>query len=124
MPDKKKPAKITWGSAIMLVLISIIISAYAGWVSGSESMRKIKDEELEESKSEYYESGYNEGYSNGLLAVSEEENQTDLQTETVYITNTGEKYHRWGCQYLGNSAIPISRTLAIVRGYTACSRCW
>ena len=43
---------------------------------------------------------------------------------TVYITETGSKYHRWGCQYLWNSCYSISKKNAIAYGYTACSRCW
>lgn len=42
---------------------------------------------------------------------------------TVYITETGSKFHKWGCQYLGESAIPISRKEAIEKGYTPCSVC-
>lgn len=42
---------------------------------------------------------------------------------TVYITNTGEKYHSDGCQYLSKSKIPISLSDAKARGYTPCSRC-
>ena len=41
----------------------------------------------------------------------------------VYITETGEKYHRAGCQYLSKSCIAISRSSAISQGYTPCSRC-
>ena len=36
---------------------------------------------------------------------------------TVYITNTGEKYHSDGCQYLRQSKIPISLADAKARGY-------
>jgi hypothetical protein len=43
--------------------------------------------------------------------------------ETVYITKSGTKYHRAGCQSLSKSAIPISKTEAEKRGYTPCSRC-
>lgn len=43
---------------------------------------------------------------------------------TVYITETGSKYHRYGCQYLWNSCYSISKKNAIAQGYTACSRCW
>ena len=42
---------------------------------------------------------------------------------TVYITRTGSKYHRDGCQYLRNSKIEIDKKEAIENGYTACSRC-
>lgn len=42
---------------------------------------------------------------------------------TVYITRTGSKYHRLGCQYLRKSQISIDKSSAIVNGYSACSRC-
>jgi hypothetical protein len=42
---------------------------------------------------------------------------------TVYITRTGEKYHRGSCRYLRQSKIPISLTEAKRQGYTACSVC-
>lgn len=43
--------------------------------------------------------------------------------ETVYITNTGAKYHRDGCQYLSRSKIPIKKRDAIARGYEPCKVC-
>jgi micrococcal nuclease len=42
---------------------------------------------------------------------------------TVYITNTGKKYHRAGCSYLRQSQKAISLDEAIRLGYTPCSRC-
>ena len=88
--------------------------------------------------------GYNSGYSNGLSegkasataaastasSSSSSYNGTSApaisepQSVTVYITNTGSKYHRSGCQYLRKSCIPISLDNAKSRGYTACSKCW
>ncbi|MGA9773217.1 MAG: hypothetical protein WBV94_29570 [Blastocatellia bacterium] len=47
----------------------------------------------------------------------------DKKEQTVYVTNTGKKYHRDGCQYLSRSQIPIKKSEAINKGYTACSRC-
>ena len=44
-------------------------------------------------------------------------------SDTVYITNTGEKFHRDGCSSLRLSRIPISRADAIARGYEACKNC-
>ena len=40
----------------------------------------------------------------------------------VYITKTGEKYHREGCSYL-KSCIPITLADAVAAGYDGCSRC-
>ncbi|MDP2233645.1 MAG: nuclease (SNase), partial [Actinomycetota bacterium] len=42
---------------------------------------------------------------------------------TVYITDTGAKYHSDGCQYLSKSKHAISLSAAKSSGYTPCSRC-
>lgn len=44
--------------------------------------------------------------------------------QTVYITNTGSKYHRNGCRHLKKSQIPISLSKAQAQGYTACKNCF
>ena len=43
--------------------------------------------------------------------------------QTVYITNSGSKYHTAGCRYLKKSKIQINKSNAINQGYTSCSRC-
>ena len=43
--------------------------------------------------------------------------------QTVYITNTGSKYHSDGCRYLSRSCIPISLSEAKSEGYEPCSVC-
>lgn len=55
---------------------------------------------------------------------NEEDSYRDYVEETVYVTNTGSKYHRYGCQYLSQSCIAIDLSDAEAQGYTACSRCW
>ena len=42
----------------------------------------------------------------------------------VYVTKTGEKYHRGSCSYLWNSKIEINLSYAKSLGYTPCSRCF
>lgn len=49
--------------------------------------------------------------------------QDDDEGETVYITNTGKKYHRAGCSSLKKSKIAVSKEKAIAEGYTPCSKC-
>lgn len=56
-------------------------------------------------------------------APSSSTSSTDTQSVTVYVTNTGEKYHRDGCQYLSRSKNAISLSSAKASGYTPCSRC-
>lgn len=48
----------------------------------------------------------------------------DQETEerTVYVTKSGAKYHRTGCQYLSKSKIPIPYSQA-KGSYGPCSRC-
>lgn len=42
---------------------------------------------------------------------------------TVYITNTGSKYHCSGCRYLSKSSHAISLSSAVNNGYEPCSVC-
>ena len=48
---------------------------------------------------------------------------TQPQDCTVYVTKTGHKYHRAGCQYLKSSSFKMSRSEAVKAGYSACKRC-
>ena len=49
---------------------------------------------------------------------------TTPNSATVYITDTGSKYHRDGCQYLRKSKHAISLDSATSQGYSPCSRCY
>lgn len=44
-------------------------------------------------------------------------------SKIVYITETGNKYHKAGCKYLDESKIEIDLQDAISRGYIACKVC-
>lgn len=44
-------------------------------------------------------------------------------TVTVYVTDTGTKYHNSGCRYLSESSRAIDLDSAIAQGYTACQAC-
>ena len=52
----------------------------------------------------------------------QESSQEEPQEITVYVTKTGEKYHRSGCRYLKKSKIAISLEDA-KRSYEPCSVC-
>ena len=45
------------------------------------------------------------------------------QSETVYITKTGKRYHRAGCRYLAHSSIKTTLKEAKANGYTPCRVC-
>jgi len=51
------------------------------------------------------------------------ETQPQTIETTVYVTNTGSKYHSAGCQYLSKSQIAISLSDAKAQGYGPCSKC-
>lgn len=151
MQEKKEPAKITWRGAFWLVVVAVAISSLLCWNFGKETGY---EEGHASGYSEGYETGkanlqqkipdmcqesYNHGYEKGLEAAASKTTGNDYntqerpdnshqasddQSQTVYITNTGEKYHRDGCQYLRQSKIAISLYDAKNQGYTACSRCW
>ena len=48
---------------------------------------------------------------------------TEAYLTVVYITDTGEKYHRSSCSSLRKSKHSINISDAIAQGYTPCARC-
>jgi len=46
---------------------------------------------------------------------------TSLNNTIVYITKSGEKYHRAGCACLSKSKIPLEDSKK--EGYTPCTKC-
>jgi endonuclease YncB( thermonuclease family) len=42
---------------------------------------------------------------------------------TVFLTETGRRYHRDGCTYLERTRIPIALSEAVALGYTPCGAC-
>ena len=47
----------------------------------------------------------------------------NVQSQTVYITKSGEKYHKASCRYLKYSKKEIKLKDAITKGYEACKVC-
>lgn len=152
MQEKKEPWKITVVGALWLVVAAVIISGLVCWEMGKDNGydagfsagQSDLQEQLTTTRRVSYDRGYAAGYEEGMsdagntsnhgtftdsntgevLAGGSDEQTSNEQSQTVYITNTGEKYHRAGCQYLRQSQIAISLDDAINQGYTACSRCW
>lgn len=48
---------------------------------------------------------------------------TAKQQEIVYITPTGDKYHKKSCRYYSDSCMAMTKEQAIQAGYTACDVC-
>ncbi len=55
--------------------------------------------------------------------ISQPEPQPVPEASIVYITRTGERYHRGDCHHLRQSKIPINLNDAINQGYTPCRNC-
>lgn len=56
----------------------------------------------------------------GKVPVADSSSDSEV---TVHITKTGAKYHRYGCQYLKKSCIPVTLAQAKAWGYTPCKVC-
>lgn len=57
------------------------------------------------------------------VTASDPIRSTQYKQATVYITNTGERYHVSSCRYLRYSKHPVSLGEAKRRGYTPCKVC-
>lgn len=55
-------------------------------------------------------------------AEATDQRGSEPEDQTVYVTKTGAKYHRAGCQYLARSSIPMKLKDAAAR-YSPCSVC-
>ena len=101
-----------------------------------EENKEVKEEiqkEIEEEQEQIADNQSDQGESEAPVAeepIQEEPVQEEVAQEdpapqqeiTVYITNTGSKYHRDTCRTLKNSKIPISLSEA-VRNYEPCGIC-
>lgn len=98
-----------------------------GYDAGYEDGLKEGKELAAESN---YDSGYDDGYGDALAdlvsttTVTRKPTASDNTGSYVYITATGEKYHKRGCQYLRDSCYEITYVEAVVDGYEPCSRCY
>lgn len=83
-----------------------------------------------------YAEGYEVGYADGKAhrgssapkpsapaPVVTEPSVSEPVSQTVYITNTGTKYHESWCGSLWNSKKAVELDWAIANGYDACKKC-
>lgn len=93
-----------------------------GYVLESDVIDNL-DRYFEKYGADYGYYTYSHWYQKYATSKSSSFGSYNKQSETVYITKTGSKYHKSWCSYL-KSRIPISKSDAIANGYTACSRCF
>ncbi|WP_425755135.1 hypothetical protein ACPW7J_09695 [Ihubacter sp. rT4E-8] len=126
--NNKQSRKIKILTTILsLSLIGNIAFVFTG-INYANAQKEISElyEEAVERYHEGYNTGYDEGWNDGANAQSEDEQwlNDDYAETTVYITDTGSKYHQYGCRYLSQSCHEISLSDAKSQGYDACSVCW
>lgn len=111
------------GFGTIITFIVVIFLLVIGSFSSSDE-NKVNNTRDYYTYSTSDESSKNTSYSDTTRQnYSTYNNYEDEDSQTVYITDTGSKYHRSGCQYLRSSRHAISKSNAISRGYGACSRC-
>ena len=98
--------KILSLSLLVLLFFALIFAAHAATSTGTGDQHHQMTSSLIQA--------VDQGADTGAIQAAD---------EIVYITNTGSKYHRKGCSYLKKSCIPIKKSEAIAKGYTACKRC-
>ena len=119
--------------ALIVIVIGILL--YLGVMQVQNTQRiSILEEKLYSlnNKTEpYIVSNYldddTEEANNNILLTSVTTKLTEkfepIVSKNVYLTNTGSKYHKFGCRYLKTSCTEVSLDQAISMGKTACKVC-
>ena len=96
----------------VLSLLLVFVMAFA--LCGCETNEETSTEEQN-------------GFAETSETVNEQQNtvdeNSDMSSEIVYLTRTGVKYHRNGCQHLSISKIEATLEDAKAMGLKPCSRC-
>ena len=113
-------------SSLVAATRSMIINAR----QGARSSGKVSEELAVDGYGTANGSGYSTGNNTDYYSTGD---STDRSIDgggdgsgadyTVYVTDSGDKYHADGCQYLAHSKYPMQLSEAQADGYTACSVC-
>lgn len=130
---------------LLFVCLSIALSSCTDYKSQIEELQTTiseKDKTIEELESEIIDYKNQLKDANRTIAqqkatiadlneqLAEEESYTEVsntninESEYVYVTRTGSKYHQSWCSYLSNSCFSMTLDDALSAGYDACSRCY
>ena len=118
---------IKQSKAIKRLVLILCLSLITNIVFGINGINPADSQQLyNDGYTVGYNDGYDDGQSNRVSTQSNKDQWTndDYAENTVYITDTGSKYHQYGCQYLRESCHEVSLSDAQSEGYTACSVCW
>jgi len=115
MKNTKKINKIM--VILLIVILTIGLAAYISNIISTQTAKAETNEVIQKN-----EAVYNVPDDDEDSYIHQVETEAS-KSPTVYITNTGSKYHRSYCQYLSKSKIDILKSDAIMKGYGACSKC-
>lgn len=127
---KERKGAPYWAVAILVMLCIVLGLTCVGiWYNTTQTAEnwKYKYQEMEDSRNSYRDK-YNEAEDRGrTLAEFIDDTLPELlfwETYAVIVTEYGEKYHTYGCQYIAGSNFWIYNIdAAIGYGYTPCSVC-
>ena len=108
----KEKRKNPWLIGILAVIVLIIIGGIINITNSNTQVNKTTTLPLIDTHA-----------TSDTSTTNNTTNVSSSGTDIVYITKTGDKYHRADCGYLSQSKIPIERAEAIKNGYTPCSKC-
>lgn len=128
--------------ALCIVLSLSACTDYKSQIEELQTTISEKDKTIEELESEIIDYKNQLKDANGTIAqyeatiddlnkqLAEKESYTEVsnnntnESEYVYVTQTGSKYHQIWCSYLSNSCFSMTLNDALSAGYDACSRCY
>lgn len=124
--EKKKNVK----PVVIAVIITLLLSAAIAYLSGQSVVYEAYDRGYDKGVSDTEADSKEEMYKNNADVLIEqvsryEEYLTFFLDNAVFVTEHGEKYHRFQCQYIRNSTYWIYNVEAAQsHGFDACSVCF
>lgn len=128
VPAQNKNTKILLtGMGIVLAVCICVICFLSGKLIGSNGAANY----ISQPSEDYYTSSQQSGQpaaESSAPVQSESRIVSSVEDEgtLVYVTTTGDKYHKWGCQYINSKTNLLDMYLseAQSKGYTPCSKCF
>jgi hypothetical protein len=108
----------------------LVAEGYAWWYqrySDDEELKRLQQEAREANKGLWSDPKVIPPWIFRMGGVPQKEDHpTEVLLDgrvVVFVTSTGDKYHRDGCSYLSSSRFPVSLSEAKGRGYEPCGVC-
>ena len=124
--EKKKNAK----PVVIAVIITLLFLAIIAYLGGQSIMQSAYNDGYNKGVSDTKAGSKEEMYKNNASLLESRISQYEsyllfLLDNAVFVTEHGEKYHRFECQYMRNSRCWIYNVEAAQgKGFDACSVCF